>query len=230
VDLFLHSYEADIVQELLRKGEKKLAQTFNYTFRYTDAILSLNNKNWWISNFLHLIYPVELVVKDKTGSPNSAFYLDLYLEHDSNGTWQPNFMINVTILTIPFSTVTSRHLLHMVFTCHIQLIRCSRTCNSYQDFIHRSVLLTKKLLSQGFIETRLISTLKSFLVVTIISPEHLISPLFFIEVHVVLSICVSLFHVIVFSFEFWLFLLFDCLVSIYFLHYTPLSCLRDHHG
>jgi len=38
-----------------------------------------------------------------------------------NQTWQPNFMINVTILTllsstIPFSTVTSRHLLHMVFT------------------------------------------------------------------------------------------------------------------
>jgi len=41
-----------------------------------------------------------------------------------------------------------------------QLIRYSRTCNSYRDFLHRSVLLIKKLLSQGFIETRLISTLK----------------------------------------------------------------------
>jgi len=53
-DLFLHSYEAEFDQELLRKGEKKLAQSFNYTFRYTDDALSLNNKNF--SNFLHLIY------------------------------------------------------------------------------------------------------------------------------------------------------------------------------
>jgi len=29
-------------------------------------------------------------------------------------------------------------------------------------------------------------------------------------------VCVSLFHVIVLSFEFWVFLLFDCLVSIFF--------------
>jgi len=65
-------------------GEKKLAQSFNYTFRYVDDVLSLNNKTF--SNILHLIYPVELVVKDTTGSPTSASYLDLYLEHDINGT------------------------------------------------------------------------------------------------------------------------------------------------
>jgi len=82
-DLCLHSYEAEFVQELLRKGEKKLAQSFKYTFRYIDNVLSLNNKNF--SKFLHLIYPVELVVKDTIDSPNSASYLDLYLEYDING-------------------------------------------------------------------------------------------------------------------------------------------------
>jgi len=76
-DLFLHSYKADIVQDLLCKEKKKLAESFYYTFRYIDDVLSLNNKNF--SNFLHLIYPVELVVKDKTDSPNSASYRDLYL-------------------------------------------------------------------------------------------------------------------------------------------------------
>jgi len=85
-DVFLYWYEAECVQK------KKLAQSFNYTFRYIDDVLSLNKKK-----FLHLIHPVELA-------------------------WQPNFMINVTILTflssiIPFSTVTSYQLLHMVFTC-----------------------------------------------------------------------------------------------------------------
>jgi len=82
-DLFLHSYEAEFVQVRLRKGENKLAQSCNYTFRYIDDVLSLNNKNF--SNFLHLIYPVDLVVKDTTDSPKSASYLDLYLEHDING-------------------------------------------------------------------------------------------------------------------------------------------------
>jgi len=117
-----------------------------------------------------------------------------------------------------------------------QLIRYSRACNSYQDCLHRSVLLTRKLRNQGFIETRLRSTLKMdfgrYRNLTLpyrvsatiyacmaseicmlcycchvcfnslirhwgwvlhaeqemlIRPEHLISPLVFIEVDVVLS-------------------------------------------
>jgi len=38
-DLFLHSYNAGFVQELIYKGEKKLAQSFNYTFCYIDDVL-----------------------------------------------------------------------------------------------------------------------------------------------------------------------------------------------
>jgi len=56
----------------------------HFTFRYICDVLSLNKKNF--SNLSHLIYPVELVVKDTTDSPNSASYLDLDLEHDINGT------------------------------------------------------------------------------------------------------------------------------------------------
>jgi len=40
-----------------------------------------------------------------------------------------------------------------------QLIRYSKTCDSYQYFLHRSVLLTRKLINQCFIETRLRSRL-----------------------------------------------------------------------
>jgi len=83
-DLFLHLYEAEFVQELLRKKEKKLAQSFNFTFHYIDDVLSLNNKQF--SKFLHPKYPAELIVKDTTDSPNPASYLDLYLEHDIGGT------------------------------------------------------------------------------------------------------------------------------------------------
>jgi len=45
-DLFLHSYEAEFVQDLFRKGGNKLAKSFNYTFRYIDDVLLLNNKNF----------------------------------------------------------------------------------------------------------------------------------------------------------------------------------------
>jgi hypothetical protein len=41
--LFLHVYEADFLQELLKNKDKKLAQTFNSSFRYICDVLSLNN-------------------------------------------------------------------------------------------------------------------------------------------------------------------------------------------
>jgi len=49
-------------------------------------------------------------------------------------------------------------------------------------------------------------------------PAHLISPLVFIEVYVVLSFVSPYFMLksCLLDFEFWLFLLFDCLVSIFF--------------
>ena len=42
-DLFLYSYAADFIQELLKKNEKNLSLSFNFTFCYTDDVLSLNN-------------------------------------------------------------------------------------------------------------------------------------------------------------------------------------------
>jgi hypothetical protein len=49
---------------LLRKNEKKLARSFNYTFRYIDDILSLNNSRFGDS--VDRIYPIELEIKDTT--------------------------------------------------------------------------------------------------------------------------------------------------------------------
>ena len=39
-DLFLYSYE--FLQTLLKQKDKKLAQSFNFTFRYIDDVLSLS--------------------------------------------------------------------------------------------------------------------------------------------------------------------------------------------
>jgi hypothetical protein len=61
-DLFLYSYEAEFVQKLLRDNNKKLALSFNHTFRYIDDVLSINKHNF--HNYVHLIYPDELEIKD----------------------------------------------------------------------------------------------------------------------------------------------------------------------
>jgi len=43
-----------------------------------------------------------------------------------------------------------------------QLIRYSRACGSYQDFSNRGLLLTRKLLNQGFLLVKLRSSLRKF--------------------------------------------------------------------
>jgi hypothetical protein len=40
-DLFLYSYTAEFVQKLLRDNNKKLAVSFNHTFKYIDDVLSI---------------------------------------------------------------------------------------------------------------------------------------------------------------------------------------------
>ena len=42
------------------------------------------------------------------------------------------------------------------------LIRYARTCSNYQDFMERGKVLTQKLLSQGYQNTKLVATLKKF--------------------------------------------------------------------
>ena len=42
-DLFLYSYEAEFVQSLLQAGKKHLAQQFNFTYRYLDCYLYIDN-------------------------------------------------------------------------------------------------------------------------------------------------------------------------------------------
>jgi hypothetical protein len=54
------------------------ARAFNFTYRYIDDVLSINNSRF--AEFLPLIYPPELGVKETTDTASSASFLDLYLE------------------------------------------------------------------------------------------------------------------------------------------------------
>jgi hypothetical protein len=50
---------------------------------YIDDVLSINNSRF--AEFLSLIYPPELEVKETTDTTSSASFLDLYLEFDDSG-------------------------------------------------------------------------------------------------------------------------------------------------
>jgi hypothetical protein len=66
-----------------KKQEVHETRTFNFTYRYIDDVLSINNSRF--EEFLPLIYPPELEVKETTDTASSASFLDLYLEFDDSG-------------------------------------------------------------------------------------------------------------------------------------------------
>ena len=82
-DIFLYSYEAEFITSLLSTGKKKLSSQFNFTYRYIDDVLSINNPDF--DKYLGQMYPAELEIKDTTDSNTSASYLDLLLSIESGG-------------------------------------------------------------------------------------------------------------------------------------------------
>jgi hypothetical protein len=71
------------VQKLVKDKKIHEARAFNFTYRYIDDVLSINNSRF--AEFIPLIYPPELEVKETTDTASSASFLDLYLEFDDIG-------------------------------------------------------------------------------------------------------------------------------------------------
>jgi hypothetical protein len=69
-DLFLYSYEAEFLQKLVKDKKIHEARAFNFTYRYIDDVLSINNSRF--AEFIPLIYPPELEVKETTDTASSA--------------------------------------------------------------------------------------------------------------------------------------------------------------
>ena len=104
-DLFLYLHEANFIQGLLKKNEKKLARFFNFTFSYIDDVLSLNNSRF--GDFVDSIYPIELQIKDTKDTDMSALCFDLHLEIDIAGRLRTKFYnkrenFNFPIVNFPF--------------------------------------------------------------------------------------------------------------------------------
>ena len=113
VDLFLYFYEADFIQRLLKKNEKKLPRSFNFTFRYIDDVLSINNSRF--GDFADRIYPIELEIKDTTNTDRSDACLDLCLEIDGEGRLRTKLYDKRDDLNFPIVNFPIQQHLHMEY-------------------------------------------------------------------------------------------------------------------
>ena len=118
-DLLLYSYESELLQTLVKDKKIHEARAFNFTYRYIDDVLSINNSRF--AEFLPLIYPPELEVKENTDSASSASFVDIYLEIDDSGHLSTKMYdkpddFNFKIVIFQICPAIYQLLLHMVFT------------------------------------------------------------------------------------------------------------------
>ena len=105
-----------------------------------------------------------LEIKDTTDTDTSASYLDLQLEIDSEGRLRTKLYVkrddfNFPVVNFPFvcSNIPAAPAYGVYMS---QMIRYSRACGSYRDFLDRGLLLTRKLLNQEFLLVKLKSSLR----------------------------------------------------------------------
>ena len=146
-DLFLYSYESEFLQKLVKDKKIHEARAFNFTYRYIDDVLSINNSRF--SEFLPLIYPPELEVKETTDTASSASFLDLYREFDDSGQLSTKIYdkrddFNFKIINFP--NMCSNIPASPAYGVYIsQLIRYARASSNYSDFLKRHLHLRNRL-------------------------------------------------------------------------------------
>ena len=82
-DVFLYSYEADFKQGLVKVGKTRLAQQFNFTYRYMPCWWQLSLNNSTFSEYRDFINPSELEIKETI-----EFILGLFFIY---GQWEAKY-------------------------------------------------------------------------------------------------------------------------------------------
>ena len=164
-DLFLYSYESEFLQNLVKDKKIHEARAFNFTYRYIDDVLSINNPRF--AEFLPSIYTPELEIKETTDTASFASYLDLYLEFDDSGQLTTKIYDkrdDFNFKIINFLNMCSNIPASPAYGTYIsQLIRYARASSNYSDFLKRHHYLRNRLLDQGYKKILLIRSLKVYI-------------------------------------------------------------------
>ena len=129
-DLFLYSYENEVLDKLIKKGKRKLARKFGLPCHYIDILISFKDKRF--KEFTSDIYSKELTISETTESTSVAFYLDVLFTRDKNN--------NITTKLSDKRDAFGFHIVNFSFTSNnipsapaygvdvSQLIRYARCC------------------------------------------------------------------------------------------------------
>ena len=82
-DLYFHTFEYDFMLRTMKQDMTKAVQ-FSNTFRYIDNLFSVNNEIF--GNYINVIYPSELELKDTTLTSNEVCYLDTRIKNGDSNT------------------------------------------------------------------------------------------------------------------------------------------------
>ena len=119
----------------------------------------MNNPKF--SDYIDVIYPNELEIKDTIDAPKWANNLDLHLEFDEDGKlvtrpYDKHDDFDFSIVNCPY--LSSNNPLHMVFFAS-QLIRNARVCSKY-DILFKGYILVSKLLKHGYYSRKFQTTFR----------------------------------------------------------------------
>ena len=150
-DLFLFCYERDFMLSLSDNNQTDIIEAFNPTSRYLDDLLNIEYP--YFERMVGQIYPTELQLNKANSSDTEAPFLDLNLSI-TNGIVSSKIDdkrddFNCEIVNFPFLDGDDpRSPSHGVYIS--QLIRFDRVCSNVDDFNNSNLILTAKLLKQGY--------------------------------------------------------------------------------
>ena len=147
----LHDYESSAMIMFSRTNGHPQAKSFEFTRRYIDDLISVNNPRF--DKAIEKIYPSELTLKDTTLADGKVAYLDCQIE-----IWDRQLVMSLYDKRddFPFAIHNYPHL-DSKATCMptygvyiSQLIRFAKACNTYTEFLTRHQRIVSTLMRQGF--------------------------------------------------------------------------------
>ena len=145
-NLFLYSYESEFLQKLVKDKKIHEARAFNFTYRYIDDVLSIND-----SRLAECLPGLE--IKETADTASFAPFLDAYLEFDdsdqlSTKIYDKRDDFNIKIINFP--NTCSNIPASPAYGVYIsQLIRYTRVSSNYSDFLKRHLYLRKQATGPG---------------------------------------------------------------------------------
>ncbi len=110
-DLYLYIYDYDFLNSLTKSKKPHLPKNFNFTFKYIDAPISINNKHF--HTHISDLYPPELELKETTESTTTVSYFDLLVDINGILTFKlldkrDNFTFSIANVPHLFSNIPVR--------------------------------------------------------------------------------------------------------------------------